>query len=90
MPDNELVVAAVKDIHCLYCQLTGRQLTLRYDRERLWFEFLRAGFVPEELRRVVRYPKRKSVPVVATSARSNSPRTFFNSTASKKTSTLAG
>ena len=55
MPDNELVVAAVKDIHCLYCQLTGQQLTLRYDRERLWFEFLRAGFAPEELRRVVRY-----------------------------------
>ena len=48
-------LAAVKDIHCLYCQLTGQQLTLRYDRERLWFEFLRAGFAPQELRRVVRY-----------------------------------
>src|SRR6266850_5873109 len=55
MPDNELVVAAVKDIHCLYCQLTGQQLALRYDRERLWFEFMRTGFAPEELRRVVRY-----------------------------------
>jgi hypothetical protein len=54
MPDNE-IVAAVKNIHRLYCQLTGQQLPLRYDRERLWFEFLRAGFAPEELRRVVRY-----------------------------------
>ena len=25
------------------------------DRERLWFELVRAGFAPEELRRVVRY-----------------------------------
>jgi len=54
MPDNE-IAPAVKDIHRLYCQLTGQQLTLRYDRERLWFEFLRAGFAPQELRRVVRY-----------------------------------
>ena len=54
MQDNE-IACAVKDIHRLYCQLTGQQLTLRYDRERLWFEFLRAGFAPQELRRVVRY-----------------------------------
>ncbi len=27
----------------------------RYDRERLWFEFLRAGFAPHQLQRVVRY-----------------------------------
>lgn len=54
MPDNE-IAAAVEDIHHLYCQLTGQQLTLRYDRQRLWFEFLRAGFAPQELRRVVSY-----------------------------------
>ena len=48
MPDNE-IACAVKDIHRLYCQLTGQQLTLRYDRERLWFEFLRAGFAPHQL-----------------------------------------
>ena len=54
MQDNE-ITAAVKEIHHLYCQLTGQQLTLRYDRQRLWFEFLRAGFASEELRRVVRY-----------------------------------
>ena len=54
MPDNE-IVAAVKDIHHLYCQLSGQQLTLRYDRQRLWFEFLRAGFAALELRHVVRY-----------------------------------
>jgi len=54
MQDNE-IAHAVKDIHRLYCQLTGQQLTLRYDRERLWFEFLRAGFAPHHLQRVVRY-----------------------------------
>jgi hypothetical protein len=54
IPDNG-IVAAVKDIHRLYCQLTGQQLSLRYDRQRRWFEFLRAGFAAQELRRVVRY-----------------------------------
>jgi hypothetical protein len=54
MPDNE-IASAVKDIHRLYCELTGQQLTLRYDRQRLWFEFLRAGFTAQELRHVVRY-----------------------------------
>jgi hypothetical protein len=49
------IAAAVEDIHGLYGQLTGQQLTLRYDRQRLWFEFLRAGFGPQELQRVVRY-----------------------------------
>jgi hypothetical protein len=54
MQDNE-IAGAVKDIHRLYCQLTGQQLTLRYDRVRLWFEFLRAGFAAHQLQRVVRY-----------------------------------
>jgi hypothetical protein len=54
MQDNE-IACAVKDIHRLYCQLTGQQLTLRYDRVRLWFEFLRAGFAPHQLEGVVRY-----------------------------------
>jgi hypothetical protein len=54
MPDNE-IAAAVQDIHHLYCRLTGQQLSLRYDRERLWFEFLRSGFTSQELRHVVRY-----------------------------------
>jgi len=52
---NENTVAAVEDLHRLYCQLTGQHLSLRYDRQRLWFEFLRAGFDADALQRVVRY-----------------------------------
>jgi hypothetical protein len=48
-------LAALRATHELYCQLTGQQLTLRFDRERLWFEFLRAGFSAEDLKIVVAY-----------------------------------
>ena len=41
--------------HQLYCRLTGQSLGLRYDRERQWFELLRAGFSLEDLRRVITY-----------------------------------
>jgi hypothetical protein len=47
--------AQIQQLHQLYGQLTGQKLSLRFDRERLWFEFLRAGFTPEDLRQVVRY-----------------------------------
>ncbi len=45
----------VQQLHQTYCQLTGQNLCLGYDRERLWFEFLRAGFGPADLTRVVGY-----------------------------------
>jgi hypothetical protein len=48
-------VVALRATHELYCQLTGQQLTLRFDRERLWYEFLRAGFSADELKIVVAY-----------------------------------
>lgn len=48
-------LAALRATHELYCQLTGQQLTLRFDRERLWFEFLRAGFSAQDLKIVVAY-----------------------------------
>jgi hypothetical protein len=38
-----------------YCQLTGQNLSWRFDRERLWFEFHRAGFTLADLTQVVRY-----------------------------------
>src|ERR1700681_2926017 len=47
--------AALRATHELYCQLTGQKLSLRFDRERLWYEFLRAGFSTEDLKRVVAY-----------------------------------
>ena len=45
--------------HQLYCRLTGQTLRLGFDRERQWFEWLRAGFTPEDLRRVVVYLQRE-------------------------------
>ncbi len=49
------VLAQVEQIHQTYCRLTGQSLSLRFDRERLWFEFLRAGFTLADLAAVVRY-----------------------------------
>jgi len=48
-------LAALRATHELFCHLTGQKLTLRFDRERLWYEFLRAGFSAEELKIVVTY-----------------------------------
>ena len=42
-------------LHQTYCRLTGQNLSLGFDRERLWFEFHRAGFTLADLVRVVRY-----------------------------------
>lgn len=46
---------SVRELHELYCQCTGQNLSLRFDRERLWYEFLRAGFNAADLRRVLAY-----------------------------------
>jgi hypothetical protein len=46
---------SVRELHELYCQWTGQNLTLRFDRERLWYEFLRAGFNAADLSRVIAY-----------------------------------
>jgi hypothetical protein len=53
------VPAALEQLHQTYCRLTGQNLSLRFDRERLWFEFLRAGFTPADLVQVVRYLQRE-------------------------------
>jgi len=50
---------AIEQAHCLYCQLTGQTLRLGFDRERLWFELLRAGFCLEDIRSVVTYLQRE-------------------------------
>jgi len=46
---------SVRELHELYCQRTGQNLSLRFDRERLWYEFLRVGFNAGDLRRVIAY-----------------------------------
>ena len=45
--------------HHAYCQWTGQALRLGFDRERQWYEWLRAGFTLEDLRRVVLYLQRE-------------------------------
>jgi hypothetical protein len=55
LPTEELILQA----HQLYCQLTGRRLTMRFDRQRQWFELLRAGFTLPQIRRVIRYLQRE-------------------------------
>ena len=49
------MAAQIEQLHQTYCRLTGQNLSLRFDRERLWFEFLRARFTSADLIRVVRY-----------------------------------
>lgn len=51
--------ADIVHAHDVYCQLTGQNLRLAYERERWWYEFLRAGFTVEDLARVVRYLQRQ-------------------------------
>jgi hypothetical protein len=49
----------IEAAHQLYCQLTGQRLRLGFDRERQWYEWLQAGFTPEDLRRVIIYLQRE-------------------------------
>jgi hypothetical protein len=54
-----LIPAQLEHLHQTYCRLTGQNLSLGFDRERLWFEFLRAGFTLTDLVQVVRYLQRE-------------------------------
>lgn len=52
LPD---MIEQVAQAHALYSQLTGQNLSLRFDRERAWYELLRAGYTCQDVLRVVRY-----------------------------------
>ena len=49
------MLAQIEQLHQIYCRLTAQNLSLRFDRQRLWYEFLRAGFTAHELTRVIGY-----------------------------------
>ena len=49
----------IQQAHALYCQLTGQRVSLRFDRERLWFELFRAGFTQADLQTVIGYLQRE-------------------------------
>lgn len=53
------MIERVQQAHALYCRLTGQRVSLRFDRERLWYELFRAGFNEAELQRVIRYLQRE-------------------------------
>jgi len=56
LPVNAAMIAQA---HQLYCQLTGQNLRLGFDRERMWYELLRAGFSLQDLRAVITYLQRE-------------------------------
>jgi len=58
-PPTGITAATIAQAHQLYCQLTGQRLSLGFDRERLWFELLRAGYGLEDLRRLILYLQRE-------------------------------
>lgn len=43
----------VEELHALYCERTGLEIRLAYDRERYWFDFIKAGFTKDDLNLVV-------------------------------------
>jgi hypothetical protein len=49
----------IPQAHALYCRLTGQRVSLRFDRERLWYEIFHAGFNEDDLQRVIRYLQRE-------------------------------
>lgn len=53
------MIERIQQAHALYCRLTGQRVSLRFDRERLWYELFRAGFNEAELQKVVRYLQRE-------------------------------
>jgi hypothetical protein len=54
-PQAPSMDSQIQELHQTYCRLTGQNLSLRFDRERLWYEFLRAGFTAPDLIQVVAY-----------------------------------
>ena len=58
-PPVSVGLAQIDAAHALYCQLTGQNLRLAYDRQRAWYELLRTGFTLDDIRRVIRYLQRE-------------------------------
>ena len=53
------MIERIQQVHALYCRLTGQRVSLRFDRERLWYELFHAGFNEADLQRVIRYLQRE-------------------------------
>src|ERR1700690_2960262 len=53
------MIEPIQQAHALYGRLTGQRVSLRFDRERLWYELFQAGFNQDDLQRVIRYLQRE-------------------------------
>lgn len=53
------MIQRIQKAHALYCQLTGQRVSMRFDRERLWYELFHAGFNEADVQRVIRYLQRE-------------------------------
>ena len=53
------MIERIQQAHALYCRLTGQRVSLRFDRERLWYELFHAGFTEVDLQKVIRYLQRE-------------------------------
>ena len=53
------MIQRIQLAHALYCRLTGQRVSLRFDRERFWYELFHAGFTEDDLQRVIRYLQRE-------------------------------
>jgi hypothetical protein len=53
------MIGRIQQAHALYCRLTGQRVSLRFDRERFWYELFHAGFNEADLQRVIRYLQRE-------------------------------
>lgn len=53
------MIERIREAHALYCRLTGQRVSLRFDRERLWYELFQAGFSEADLQRVISYLQRE-------------------------------
>jgi hypothetical protein len=53
------MIERIQQAHALYCRLTGQRVSLRFDRERLWYELFHAGFGEADLQRVISYLQRE-------------------------------
>jgi len=53
------MIERIQQAHALYCRLTGQRVSLRFDRQRLWYELFHAGFDEADLQRVIRYLQRE-------------------------------
>lgn len=60
MPLPQLACARhIEHLHQLYSRLTAQNLSLRFDRQRCWYEFLKAGFTQADLEQVITYLQRE-------------------------------